>query len=102
MHYLIIALFLLVLFIAKLIQIACSPGVKQMPGPFLAKFTDLWRLSHAYKGDLFRKYQELQQKYGNYVRIGPNTILISESDVFQQVMGAKGEFPKVDNLMSLT
>jgi hypothetical protein len=74
---------------------AFKPGIRQLPGPLLAKFTDLWRTYYAYRGMLFRKQQELHKRYGNYVRMGPNTVLVSESDVFQEVLGAKGEFPKV-------
>ena len=72
-----------------------KPGVRQIPGPFLAKFTDLLRTYYAYRGILFQKQQEWHRRYGNYVRIGPNTVMVSESDVFQGVFGARKEFPKV-------
>jgi hypothetical protein len=84
--------------VVHLVRTALKPGVRDVPGPFLAKFTDLFRAYYAYQGILFKKIQEWQKQYGNYVRIGPNTILVSESDVFQEALGARKEFPKVRRL----
>jgi hypothetical protein len=92
---LILAVCLALIAITKLITTALKPGVRQIPGPFLAKFTDLVRAYYAYREILHEKEQEWQKTYGNYVRTGPNTVMVSESDVFQRVFGARGEFPKV-------
>jgi hypothetical protein len=95
MLFLISLAFLALFYIIILIKTALKPGVRQIPGPFLAKFTDLLRTYYAYRGVLFQKQQEWHRRYGNYVRVGPNTVMVSESDVFQGVFGARKEFPKV-------
>jgi hypothetical protein len=99
MLFLICVVCLILITLVRLTVTAFNPGVRQLPGPFFAKFTDLWRTYYAYRGELFKKQQELQKRYGDYVRIGPKTVLISESDVFQEVLGAKGEFPKVSSIV---
>jgi len=81
--------------IFKFLYSAFKPGLSDIPGPFLAKFTDLWRTYHAWKGDLYIVLQELRAKHGNAVRIGPNNVLISEHGEFQKILGFKEDFAKV-------
>lgn len=49
-----------------------------IPGPFLAKFTDLWRFQSQNTEGHASRIVSLHQKYGKLVRIGPNHISISD------------------------
>jgi len=41
-----------------------SSPLRSVPGPFLARFTDLWYLWHIYKGDFEHDNLALHRKYG--------------------------------------
>jgi hypothetical protein len=71
------------------------PGVSDIPGPWICKFTNLYRTYRAWKGDGHIWYQELKAEYGDLVRIGPNVILDSEHGEFQRVFGFKEDYIKV-------
>lgn len=72
-----------------------KPGVREFPGPWLARYTDLLRVYWAWKGDPWVTYRRLKKEYGNAVRIGPNAILLSERGQFDKILGFKEDFTKV-------
>jgi hypothetical protein len=47
------------------------------PGPFLAKFTDLYSGYHAWKGDIHLDMWRCHEKYGDKVRYAPNRLNIN-------------------------
>jgi hypothetical protein len=47
------------------------------PGPFLAKFTDLYAGYHAWKGDIHLDMWRCHQVYGDKVRYAPNRLNIN-------------------------
>jgi hypothetical protein len=47
------------------------------PGPFLAKFTDLYAGYHAWKGDLHLDMWRCHMKYGDKVRYAPNRLNVN-------------------------
>ena len=51
-----------------------------IPGPFLAQFTDLWRYFAQNTPGYAFKLAKLHQKHGAFVRLGPNHISISDPD----------------------
>jgi hypothetical protein len=51
--------------------------LRGIPGPVLARFSNLWRLYMAYQGDMHHTYIELHHWYGNAVRIGPNCVSLA-------------------------
>jgi hypothetical protein len=70
--------------------------LKHIPGPFLASFTDLLRFYHQNAGTFSA---ELLAKYGGpIVRVGPNTVLISDATAIPAIYTNHGEFEKVRNL----
>jgi hypothetical protein len=85
-------------FIFRAIYISYKPGVRDLPGPWLAKYTDLLRVYWAWKGDSWITYQRLKKQYGNTVRIGPNAILLSEQRQYDKILGFKEDFAKVIHL----
>ncbi|KAE9991893.1 hypothetical protein EG327_010680 [Venturia inaequalis] len=75
-----------------------KPGIRDLPGPWLAKYTDLLRVYWAWKGDAWITFQRLKKEYGNAVRVGPNTILLSEQGQFDKILGFKEDFAKSDSM----
>lgn len=77
------------------LRTALKPGLRSIPGPFLAKFTDLWRLRAVWKGNFQRAVIDLHRTYGDVVRVGPNTISIADPKAIESIYGLKANFPKV-------
>lgn len=69
---------------------------RNIPGPLLAKFTDLWRLYIVWRRDSHDTYLRLHQQYGDLVRIGPNCISISAPDLVPSIYGIGKGFVKSD------
>ena len=84
--------------IFQAIYTSYKPGVRDLPGPWLAKYTDFLRVYWAWKGDPWITYRKLKKQYGNAVRIGPNAILLSEQGQFDKILGFKEDFIKVSSL----
>ncbi|KAL5476717.1 hypothetical protein ACEPAI_2903 [Sanghuangporus weigelae] len=60
------------------------------PGPLLAKITKFWGASMTTKGKYHVCLKNLHEKYGPYVRIGPNEISVLDVSVISSVLGADG------------
>lgn len=75
--------------------------LRHIKGPFLASLTGLWRLRLQYSGSIDPVLYQLHKKYGPIVRIGPNTVSVSEPDHLRTVFGARGGFTKVRTLFSI-
>lgn len=70
--------------------------LREVPGPFIAKFTDLWRLLIVWQRHSHDRYLKLHQQYGDLVRIGPNTVSVSRPDVIQTIYGVQKGYVKSD------
>ncbi|KAF5379018.1 hypothetical protein D9615_006079 [Tricholomella constricta] len=57
-----------------------SHGIRSIPGPFLAKFTDAWLGLVSKHGHRSEVVHAMHQKYGPFVRLAPNHISIAEPD----------------------
>ncbi|KAJ7598951.1 cytochrome P450 monooxygenase [Mycena floridula] len=55
-------------------------GIRAIPGPFLAKFSDIWLAVVSRRGHRSETVHKLHQKYGPIVRIAPNHVSIAEPD----------------------
>ena len=73
-------------------------GLQKVPGPFLAKFTDLWRLLDVHKGSHHWKIIELHRKYGKIVRLGPNYVSVADPRAIQDIYGLNRGYEKVSPL----
>ncbi|KAK5116643.1 hypothetical protein LTR62_007317 [Meristemomyces frigidus] len=67
---------------------------RDIPGPFLAKFTNLWRLLTVWRRDSHDTYLALHKKHGDLVRIGPNCISISKPDIIPVIYGIQKGYVK--------
>ncbi|KAE9401944.1 cytochrome P450 monooxygenase pc-bph [Gymnopus androsaceus JB14] len=56
-----------------------------IPGPFLAKFSDLWLTYISVQGHRSETVHSLHEKYGPVVRIAPNHVSIATPDALQTI-----------------
>jgi hypothetical protein len=69
--------------------------LRKIPGPFLASMTDLWAVFYSLKNDAYRDYA-LHRKYDSpLLRLGPNTVAVSDPEAIRVIYGYKRVFPKV-------
>ncbi|KFY41502.1 hypothetical protein V494_02966 [Pseudogymnoascus sp. VKM F-4513 (FW-928)] len=61
------------------------PNLCQLPGPFLARFTRLWKVYINLKGDSHLTYQKLHDKYGPIIRTGPNSVSIGDAAMIPEI-----------------
>ncbi|TAQ91634.1 hypothetical protein B7494_g39 [Chlorociboria aeruginascens] len=64
------------------------------PGPLLGRLTDWYSIYHAWKGDRPLDFYRLHQKYGQFVRFGPNRISVNSVEGLKAVYGAKANTQK--------
>ncbi|CAD6905986.1 unnamed protein product [Tilletia controversa] len=58
-----------------------------IPGPLLAKFSNLWLILTAKGGQRSLQVHELHKKHGKFVRLAPNHISIADPDALHPVYG---------------
>jgi hypothetical protein len=49
-----------------------------IPGPFIARFTDYWKVYHLVKGDYGEALYWWHQRNGNMIRTGPRHISVGD------------------------
>lgn len=64
-----------------------SKGIRSYPGPFLAKFSDLWLHLASKAGHRSETVHQVHLQYGPIVRIAPNHISIADSDALNIIYG---------------
>lgn len=68
--------------------------LQDIPGPFLAKFTNLWLALGARNGKKFAWVDYAHKKYGKVVRVGYNNVSIAEPEGLQTVYAHGNGFLK--------
>jgi cytochrome P450 len=83
--------FLLVLALSILYYrlLSTSHPLHHIPGPVLARSTQLYQLYQLYIGRPRVNQQQLHAQYGSVVRIGPNEVSICDASMLQPVFGGK-------------
>ncbi|KAK9441613.1 Cytochrome P450 [Metarhizium brunneum] len=76
---------LLLYVIVKLIWRAFFSPLGTFPGPFASKFTDTWRAFLTTRGNVDAVTRGWHRKWGQAVRIGPNTISLSDTKLIKEV-----------------
>ncbi|CAJ0547399.1 Ff.00g041530.m01.CDS01 [Fusarium sp. VM40] len=72
--------------VSILYNVFCSP-LKNVPGPILARFTDLWYINRIRKGHFEHDNISLHRKYGPIVRYGPNRYSFDHPEAAQIIYG---------------
>jgi hypothetical protein len=72
-------------------------GLSHIPGPFLARYTDAWRLYQAVKGYGKPEYlsNRLRKTHGEVVRIGPTTVAVFDPAAVSTIYGTGSRLNKV-------
>lgn len=86
---------LLALVLARLIHNRVGKGLSKIPGPFLASLSDLWLFVHYYRRNGLKE-RDLHEKYSSpLVRMGPNTVSVSDPEALKVIYGWKPILRKV-------
>ena len=72
-----------------------QPYLRDVPGPVLASFTDLWRLLKLDGGRFELENQQQHERHGDLVRVGPNCVSVGDPREIRQIYGISRLFEKV-------
>lgn len=68
--------------------------IRDVPGPFFAKFSNLWLMLQARQGKRYKSVDEAHKKYGKLVRIQPDHVSIADESAINAVYGHGNGFLK--------
>ncbi|KAJ5375210.1 hypothetical protein N7517_007216 [Penicillium concentricum] len=71
-------------------------GAGSIPGPLLAKITNLWRFIDVANGRAEVTLYSLHQKHGDYVRLGPNVVSVRNLDALKTIYGINKGYQKTN------
>lgn len=74
--------------------LAFNSSIRNIPGPFAAKFTNLWLLLQARRGKRYQSVDDAHKKYGKLVRIQPNHVSIADASAIPIIYGHGNGFLK--------
>ncbi|TVY59684.1 Cytochrome P450 monooxygenase FCK2 [Lachnellula suecica] len=74
-------------------------GLNRYPGPMLAKFTRLWHWLDVKGNRHQQNLIELHRKYGDVVRIGPNSLSISSPEFVPRLYGVSQGYLKLGRVL---
>ena len=77
------------IFFLKIAYSYFTSPLRRLPGPFLAKFTDAWRLGLVYGGHAEKHHGRLHKELGPAVRLGPNMVSISDPAMVGEIYSRK-------------
>ncbi|EXJ74179.1 uncharacterized protein A1O5_02473 [Cladophialophora psammophila CBS 110553] len=73
-------------------------GLRHIPGPFAAKFTNFWLARKFWNRENFEAIAlDLDRQYGPVVRYGPNRVLFSDLSAIGVVFNTKHPFSKAES-----
>src|SRR5262249_29974433 len=67
---------------------------RRIPGPFVAKFSNLWLLWQCRHGRRFLAVDEAHKKHGTFVRIQPNHVSVADAEALPLIYGHGNGFLK--------
>lgn len=92
--FLVISTFLVIAY--SFIRAARRPGLANIPGPFLARYTNLWCLYVTWRRSFKDDVPKLHAKYNStLVRIGPNLVSCSDTRAIDSIYGFHNSMMKV-------
>jgi hypothetical protein len=93
-HYILVIVGVVV---ARLVYLRYLHPYRDIPGPFLATISPLWRLRGALNGTLHTDITAAHRKYGQIFRIAPDEVSISDPEAIKTIYAHGAGFIKVDN-----
>lgn len=82
--------------LASLAYSAFFTPLRKVPGPLLARFTNLWIAWKSGEGRSHLLWRELHAKYGALVRTGPKRVLFNDPELLATMYGAGSNYIKSD------
>lgn len=76
----------LALVIIRLLTFRYTYGIRRFNGPYLASFTDAWRVFY-YCSNIKLPFQELHEQHGDIVRIGPRALSFAKPQAVRDIFG---------------
>ncbi|KAI1262389.1 cytochrome P450 [Xylariaceae sp. FL1019] len=73
---------------------ACLSPLRDIPGPFITRWSDAWYAWRVHKGNFERENIQLHRTYGPIIRYGPNRYSISDSEAVNTIYGHGARFTK--------
>lgn len=70
-------------------------GLHKYPGPVLARFSNIWRFLDVYRRRPDITQLSLHRKYGDVVRLGPDTLSFADPAAIRTIYGLNKGFVKV-------
>ncbi|KLU83910.1 pisatin demethylase [Magnaporthiopsis poae ATCC 64411] len=70
--------------------------LRKCPGPFVARWTDLWRFYHTLRGDIHLVNKRMHAKYGPVVRTGPNNLDLDLPELIKTIYTTDGRWCKTE------
>lgn len=83
------------LYLVRLIWQTYTHPLRTIKGPILARYTNWWRLIDASRGHSDVTLANLHKQHGQAVRLGPNTISLSDPRMIKVVYNVKAPWKKV-------
>ncbi|PWY88534.1 benzoate 4-monooxygenase cytochrome P450 [Aspergillus heteromorphus CBS 117.55] len=90
---LIVVLTLVVSLAVGAYRLAFHP-LRRYPGPWIAALSDLPYLYWTWAGTLQFKIKDFHDRYGEVIRIGPNSLTYRSPQVWREIYGTQRRFPK--------
>ena len=69
-------------------------SIRDVPGPFAARFSNLWLMLQARRGKRYLAVDAAHKKYGRLVRIQPNHVSVNDDKAIQAIYGHGNGFLK--------
>jgi hypothetical protein len=85
-----------ILIITQYILTYLQSPLKNLPGPFLAKFSNIWRFLNHYGQTHIETQRKLHKEHGDIVRLGPTTVSIADTSLIKTIYNTRGTFLKSD------
>jgi cytochrome P450 len=90
------------LLLLQLVITSRNAGLSHIPGPFLARYTDLWRFYHSWR--VINEGQDfsglLTREYGDVIRIGPNTVAVFDPAAIPTIYGTANRLEKGEGYLA--
>lgn len=87
-------IFMILFFLRAIYNLFFHP-LRNVPGPFLARSSSLWRLIRYFRGSWHDDVIELHKKYGQVVRISPEEVSFTDQDAIKMMYGHGRNVSKV-------
>lgn len=73
-----------------------SSPLRKYPGPFLGRWTNLYRMYHAWRGEMHLVSKQLHDKYGPVVRMAPGYLDVDYSSLIKTCFDVQGVWEKTE------